>query len=185
MLIENAGLPVPSEPMLLFVGYLVHIGVLNLYGAVGAAVGGSVAGALLMYWIGAAGGRVFVLKYGRYIRLTPQALERSEAWFGRFGRGAVSLARIIPIVRTWVSLPAGIARMPLPQFVGFTTLGVLPWCLAMISIGLGLGAGWESFELRIWSVDVIAVAVPVLAVVAVVIVLWTRSRRISRSRSEQ
>ena len=183
MLIENAGLPVPSEPMLLFVGYLIHIGALNFYGAVGAAVGGSVAGALLMYWLGAAGGRTFILKYGRYIHLTPQALDGSEAWFARFGRGAVSGARIVPIIRTWVSLPAGIARMPLPEFVGFTALGVLPWVVAIISAGIGLGAGWETFEVRLWSWDVLFVVLPALAVVGLVTGLWIRARRLSRARA--
>ncbi|HEY3314629.1 MAG TPA: DedA family protein [Bacillota bacterium] len=176
MFIENAGMPVPSEPMLLFAGYLVHLGKLNLAGALGSAILGSLLGGLVMYWIGAAGGRALILRYGRFVHLTPKALERTEAWFNRFGRGAVSLARIIPIIRTWISMPAGIARMPLPYFVAFTTLGVLPWCLALLTIGYGLGARWEVFESRIWSFDVLAVALPLVAVAALALILRARSR---------
>jgi len=182
MLIESAGLPVPSEPMLLFVGYLITARVLNLYGAIGAAVGGSVAGSLLMYWLGAAGGRAFVAKYGRYIHISPQGLDRSEAWFVRFGPWAVSLARVIPIIRTWVSLPAGLARMPLPQFMVFTAIGVLPWCLALTSIGMGLGSGWESLEERIWSLDALAVVISIVAVLLALAALTLLTSRRSGTR---
>lgn len=185
MFIENAGMPVPSEPMLLFAGYLIHLGKLNLAGALGSAVLGSLLGGLVMYWIGAAGGRPFILKYGRYVHLTPQALDRTESWFARFGRRAVSLARIIPIIRTWISMPAGIARMPLPQFVLFTTLGVLPWCLALLTIGIGLGARWKAFESRLWSLDILAVVLSLLAVTTLVLLLRARARgRNHRARSE-
>lgn len=183
MFIENAGVPVPSEPMLLFSGYLIYLGALNFPGVLGAAVAGSLAGSLVMYWIGAAGGRPFIHKYGRYVRLTPEALARAEAWFSRFGKGAVSGARIIPIVRTWVSLPAGVARMSLAQYILFTAIGVTLWNSAMILTGLALGAGWESVEIRIWSWDVVVVVAPLLFLGGLVVFLTLRARARRRSRA--
>jgi membrane protein DedA with SNARE-associated domain len=141
MALESACIPLPSEVIMPFAGALTlesiagaHI--LNLHlvafsGALGCALGSAVA-----YFVGASGGREFVFKYGRYILLRRRDVEKSEAWFQHRGAVTVFIARLLPVVRTFISLPAGIARMPFGRFLTLSFLGSLPWCYLLAWIGI-------------------------------------------------
>jgi membrane protein DedA with SNARE-associated domain len=148
--LENVFPPIPSEAVLPLAGYLVSQGRMTLWGAVLASTVGSVAGALVLYWLGAAWGqdrvRRLVQKYGRWLAVDEGDLDRSQAWFERHGRSAVFLARLAPLTRSLISIPAGVARMPIGPFLLYTTLGSGIWNAILIGAGWLLGANWSLVE---------------------------------------
>jgi membrane protein DedA with SNARE-associated domain len=140
--IESACIPLPSEIIMPFSGYLVatgrfKLGWVGLAGALGCNLG-----SFLAYYVGALGGRPLVEKYGGYILLTRHDLELADRWFARYGEWTVFFSRLLPVVRTFIALPAGIARMNFLRFNVYTFLGSLPWCLALAYAGAKLGARW-------------------------------------------
>ena len=144
MAIESACIPLPSEIIMPFAGYLAHAGRLTLIGvAVAGAIGCNV-GSALAYWVGAAGGRPFIAKYGRFVLLDQHDLERAEHFFARYGSITVFVGRLLPIVRTFIALPAGIARMSQVRFHVYTFLGSLPWCYSLAYVGMKLGEAWDT-----------------------------------------
>ena len=144
MAIESACIPLPSEIIMPFAGYLVHTGRLTLIGvAVAGAIGCNV-GSALAYWVGAAGGRPFIAKYGRFVLLDQRDLGRAEHFFARYGSITVFVGRLLPIVRTFIALPAGIARMSQVRFHVYTFLGSLPWCYSLAYVGMKLGEAWDT-----------------------------------------
>jgi membrane protein DedA with SNARE-associated domain len=145
--------------------------VLVLAGAVG-----YLCGALLGWTIGAGGGRTLVERHGRWLHLSPATLTRAERWFARHGRSAVFLGRLTPVVRSFISIPAGVLGIPLPSYTVLTFLGSLLWCLAFAGIGWAVGNSWETFHHSFRYADYAAVAVVVL-VAAAAIVRHRRSRR--------
>src|SRR5215471_10748317 len=140
--IESACIPLPSEVIMPFSGYLVHAGRFSLIGVAVAGALGCNAGSLLAYYVGALGGRPLAERYGRYVLVTRHDLELADRWFARYGDWAVFFARLLPVVRTFIALPAGIARMNFLRFNVYTFLGSLPWCLALAYAGVKLGARW-------------------------------------------
>jgi membrane protein DedA with SNARE-associated domain len=144
MAIESACIPLPSEIIMPFAGYLVHTGRLTLIGvAVAGAIGCNV-GSALAYWVGAAGGRPLIAKYGRFVLLDHHDLERAEHFFARYGAITVFVGRLLPIIRTFIALPAGIARMSQVRFHVYTFAGSLPWCYALAYAGMKLGEAWDT-----------------------------------------
>jgi len=140
--IESACIPLPSEIIMPFSGYLVYTGRFKLaWVALAGAVGCNV-GSLVAYYVGALGGRPLAEKYGRYVLVTRHDLELADRWFARYGDWAVFFARLLPVVRTFIALPAGVARMNFLRFNLYTFLGSLPWCLALAYAGLKLGESW-------------------------------------------
>jgi membrane protein DedA with SNARE-associated domain len=144
MAIESACVPLPSEVILPFAGYLVSRGQMNLYlvatiGALGCNLGSAVA-----YAVGRYGGRHAIERWGRYVLLTREDLRRADWFFDRFGNPAVLIARMLPVVRTFIALPAGISRMALPRFHLYTFVGSWPWCFLLAYIGMLLGDKWGS-----------------------------------------
>ncbi len=144
MAIESACIPLPSEIIMPFAGYLVYTGRFSLFwvataGAIGCNLGSAVA-----YWIGAYGGRPLVEKYGSYILLDRRDLDRTTKFFVRFGPITVLLARLLPVVRTFIALPAGIARMPQLKFHIYTFVGSWPWCFVLAYAGMKLGNAWNT-----------------------------------------
>jgi membrane protein DedA with SNARE-associated domain len=144
MALESACIPLPSEVIMPFAGALtvasiaatvprepLNIHLVALSGAVGCALGSALA-----YWVGAKGGREFIFRYGKYILLRRRDVERSERWFARSGAAAVFIARLLPVVRTFISLPAGIARMPFWPFLILSFVGSVPWCYFLAYIGI-------------------------------------------------
>ena len=148
MAIENIFPPIPSELVLPFGGALSAKGDMNFWGVVAAGTAGSVIGALVLYTVGyfarEAGVRRLIVAYGRYIFVSEQDLDRAADWFERYGEAVVFFGRLIPIIRSIISVPAGYTRMNLGRFLLFTTLGTLLWSLLLTYIGRVLGENWES-----------------------------------------
>lgn len=182
MILESACIPIPSEAVMLFGGALAggllasghaHVSLLGV-GLVGAF--GNLVGALLSYWVGRAGGRPVLERYGRYVLIRPEHLDRAEAFFARRGSAAVLVGRVLPVVRTFISLPAGVAEMPLGRFSAFTLLGSLPWTFALAAAGDALVAHWSAVE---HAFTPISIGFGVVLVAAIVVAL-ARSRRGAR-----
>src|SRR4029078_9796194 len=144
MAIESACIPLPSEIIMPFSGYLVSTGELNLWGVAVAGAVGCVLGSLVAYWVGMYGGRPFIEKYGRYILLSRHDLDIADRWFGKYGEVIVFISRLLPVIRTFIAFPAGVARMNLPRFIIYTFAGSLPWCYRLAWMGMKLGAQWNS-----------------------------------------
>ena len=177
MLLESACIPVPSEVIMLYAGYLVSAGKLGLIGAVAAGVAGNLAGSLLAWWAGSAGGRDLILRYGRFIHVTEARLGMADRWFARYGERTVLISRCLPLIRTFISLPAGIARMPPGRFAAFTTIGCVPWVLALTLLGDAVGKNWETLHSRLAFLDYAVAA----AIVAAIAWLTVRMRRAAQA----
>src|SRR5437867_1461013 len=168
MAIESACVPLPSEIIMPFSGYLVYAGRFNLWLVSIAGAVGCVVGSLVAYWVGMYGGRPVIEKYGRYLLISPHDLDLADRWFDRFGEVIVFVSRLLPAVRTFIAFPAGVARMNLRKFVIYTFAGSLPWCLGLAYAGQKLGEQWETnpmlktffhrFDFIIGSVGVLAAA---------------------------
>ena len=174
MTLESACIPVPSEVIQLFAGYLVSIHRMSLLAAVSAGVLGNLLGSWIAWSIGYWGGRPFIERYGRYIHVTPARLDLAERWFAHHGEITVLIGRCIPVIRTFISLPAGIARMPFWRFTLFTLVGCIPWVLGLTLIGVQVGPSWERWRPRLEYLDYLVAAVIVIGVAAYVL----RDRRL-------
>src|ERR1043166_3545959 len=151
MAIESACIPLPSEIIMPFSGYLVYTGELNLWIVSVAGAVGCVLGSLVAYWVGMYGGRPFIEKYGRFVLISHHDLDLAERWFARYGEAIVFFSRLLPVVRTFIAFPAGVARMNLARFTLYTFLGSLPWCLGLAYVGQVLGEQWDKNEaLKSW-----------------------------------
>ncbi len=144
MAIESACIPLPSEVIMPFSGYLVSVGRFSLLGVALAGALGCNLGSIAAYYAGARGGRPLAERYGHYVLVTRRDLELAERWFARYGDWAVFFARLLPVVRTFIALPAGIARMNFVRFNIYTFLGSLPWCYALAYAGMKLGQRWKT-----------------------------------------
>jgi membrane protein DedA with SNARE-associated domain len=173
MTLESACIPVPSEVIQLFAGYLVSLHRMSLFAAVSAGVLGNLIGSWIAWTVGYYGGRPFIERWGRYIHVTPARLERSERWFDQHGEVAVLIGRCVPIIRTFISLPAGVARMPFWRFSIFTLIGCVPWVLGLTLLGVQVGPAWERWRHRLEYLDYVVVAVIVVGIVY----LFVRARR--------
>ena len=142
--IDTMGLPLPSEIPLLFAGYLVSRHEISFAGAALVSALGCVGGSLLAYFVSKRFGRAAVLRWGKYVMLTEEHLHRSERWFERRGPFAVFVCRMIPLARTLVSIPAGIAEMNVARFTVYTFAGSLPWAFGLIGLGWALGSSWKT-----------------------------------------
>jgi membrane protein DedA with SNARE-associated domain len=182
MAIESSIIPLPSELVMPPAGYLAAKGEMSFVVAVACGVLGSILGALANYGLAHWLGRAFVRKLGRYVLVSERSLDRSERFFAEHGEISTFMARMLPVVRHLISLPAGIARMPLPRFVLFTGLGAAVWCTILTGIGWFIGKKEDLLlsalddEARHYAGRAIMVLVPVLVLVAVVYVRWHRRR---------
>lgn len=173
MLLESAYIPIPSEIILPYAGYLVFLGHASFVSAGLVGLAGSLLGALISYEIALLGGRPLVERYGRYVLIRPHELDRADAWFERHGDAAVFIGRLLPGVRTYISLPAGVAKMPLLRFLLFSLLGAVPWTVLFMIIGYSLGHQWS----HVTAQNHLLEAVAVLILVAWVALLVVRGRR--------
>ena len=142
--LNSCGVPIPSELIMPFSGYLVYLGRFNLLLVVGAGTVGCNIGSAIAYWIGARGGRPLVERYGKWVLMSHHDLERMTGFFDRFGSIAILIGRMLPIVQTFVAFPAGIAKMPRLRFHIYTTLGSVVWYFCLASIGRKLGEAWDT-----------------------------------------
>ena len=182
MTIESAAIPLPSEIILPFAGWMVARGLAepatgtawSYWGAVGAGLVGNTAGSLLSYWIARAGGRPLLERYGKYVLINAHDLAVADRWFARWGEATVLVSRMLPIVRTFISAPAGVARMPVWRFLLFSIIGALPWIMLLVWGGTVLGANWPQIKSALRGLDYLVVAA---AVGLVALFLWRHLRR--------
>ncbi len=154
MAIESACIPLPSEIIMPFSGYLVSTGQFTMLGVTLAGAVGNVVGSIAAYYAGIWGGRPFVERYGPYVLVSHRDLDLADRWFQKYGEAAVFFSRMLPVVRTFISLPAGIARMNVPRFVLFTFLGALPWCYLLAYVGVKMGERWEELRQYFHGLDI-------------------------------
>ena len=176
MFAENLFPPIPSEVILPLAGFLVYQGELRFVPALVVATVGSLAGALVLYALGRWGGRTLVLRYGRLLRVRESDLDRADAWFDRYGEAVVLLGRMVPGVRSLVSIPAGLAEMPVKRFVVLTVLGSGAWNTLLIGAGWQLGENWSRLSGVVGSVSNAVLAILAVAVVVLVMWWWRGSR---------
>jgi membrane protein DedA with SNARE-associated domain len=181
MVLESACVPVPSEVTMLFGGALASAAFagpgqeLDLTTVALLGTAGNVVGSWLAYWAGAAGGRPLVHRFGRYLLVLPDEVDRAHDWFERRGELAVFVSRLLPVIRTFISLPAGVARMPFRRFIVYTFLGALPWVTGLTLLGVWVGENWETWEGRLKYFDYV-VAVLLVGAVAFFVLRWRRGR---------
>lgn len=180
MAIESSVLPLPSELVMPPAGYLAAKGEMSVLVAIACGVAGSIVGSLVSYWLALWLGRALVRRLGRSVGISERSLERSERFFARHGDISVLLARLLPVVRHLISLPAGLARMSLPAFVTFTGLGALVWCSVLTGIGWWIGRKQDVIlsalneQARTYTGRAVLIILPVVALVALVYVWWYR-----------
>ncbi len=165
MAIESACIPLPSELIMPFAGYLVYEGTMKLFWVATAGAIGCNVGSLIAYEIGCYGGRPLVERYGRWILLGRRELDWADRFFARWGYLAVFIARLLPVVRTFVALPAGIARMPRLRFHVYTFLGSWPWCFGLAWLGMKLGENWRVIGRYLHKFDAVILVVLVAGIV--------------------
>jgi len=179
MAIESACIPLPSELIMPLAGWMLikdqglgweWVILAGFFGAIGNTIG-----SLIAYYVGARGGRPFVVKYGKYIFVSHHDLDLADRWFQRWGNLTVLVSRMLPVVRTFISFPAGVSRMPIGRFTAYTFAGSFPWSVGLAAAGYVLGENWE--DLRNWMRPAdYPVAIIVLALAA-----WYVYRHIKRS----
>ena len=151
MAIESACIPLPSEIIMPFSGYLVSTGQMNIWAVGVAGAVGCVLGSMVAYWAGMYGGRPFIEKYGKYVLVSRHDLDMADRWFANYGEIIVFASRLLPVIRTFIAFPAGVARMNIPRFIIYTFAGSLPWCLGLAYVGQKLGEQWNKDEtLKTW-----------------------------------
>ena len=181
MAIESACIPLPSEIIMPFSGYLVTTGQFTMVGVTLAGAVGNVLGSIVAYYAGVWGGRPFVERYGRYFLVSHHDLDVADRWFAKYGEAAVFFGRMLPVVRTFISLPAGIANMNFPRFVIFTFVGALPWCYLLAYIGVRMGEEWDTLRGYFHQFDVVIGIVLALAVGYFLWSHWPRQSANSKS----
>jgi membrane protein DedA with SNARE-associated domain len=164
MAIESACIPIPSEIILPMAGWMVSRQVFTLWGATLAGTLGCVIGSIVAYWVGVVGGRPLLERYGRYVLISVQDLDAADRWFAKRGEAAIFLSRMLPVVRTFISLPAGIAEMNFGRFVLYTALGSLSWSFALVYAGKSLGDNWDQVRTVLSKFDYLVAAALVLAI---------------------
>ena len=182
MAAENACIPIPSELILGFAGYLIFADQMTFTGALIAGMVGGMAGSIFAYVVGHRGGRSFVDKYGHYFFVKKSHVDIAQNWFDKYGLKAVFFSRMLPVVRTFISLPAGFAHVNMKKFLTLTFLGSLPWTAMILAAGMMLGKSWE-IMLKIGH-QASLIFVGVCAVIIVVMYLRYRKRKQAQAKME-
>lgn len=164
MVLENANVPIPSEIVLGFSGYLIAQGVFEMNMTMIVATAAGVVGSILSYWMGEHGGRPLLRKYGRYIFFNEHKFEMAEKMFNKYGGAAVFFGRLLPGIRTFISFPAGIARYPMGRFIIWTLLGTIPWTILLVWLGVKLGEHWQ--DLIEYNHEFLVIMIVVFAIIA-------------------
>jgi membrane protein DedA with SNARE-associated domain len=172
MTLESACIPIPSEAIMLFAGFSVSKGELGLFEVVAAGVLGNLVGSWIAYAVGYYG-RLDLLEKNKLIHISPKHLKWADDWFARYGNLTVFFSRMLPIIRTFISLPAGVAKMPFWRFTAYTLLGSIPWVLALAIVGEKVGDNWEDLRHKLAYLDYVVLA----AVIVGIVYLLVRRRR--------
>ena len=184
MALSSACVPIPGEATMLFGGALASAGFaaegqqLSLWAVGTAGSLGTIAGSWAAYWAGAVGGRPLIDRFGRYLLVRPHEVDQAHDWFERYGDATVAFSRVLPVLNTFISLPAGVVRMPFWRFTLYTVLGAVPWTFALAWLGYELGDRWETVERVLqpfsWAITVIVVVAGI----------WYVRRRWTKVRAE-
>jgi len=181
MVIESACIPLPSELIMPFAGWMLiadkglGAGYLVLAGLCGAV--GNVIGSLIAYWVGAKGGLPFLRRYGKYLLISQHEIDVAEHWFEKYGEGITFFSRLLPLVRTFISFPSGIARMNIWKFVLYSFLGAFIWSTGLASGGYLLGQNWERIREAMRPYDIPILVVCILLIVLFIFWHWRRRTR--------
>lgn len=183
MLVEGVLTPIPSELIMPFAGYLCYTGTLNLVAVIVVGSLGAMCGSIIAYFLGRKLGRPILDRYGRYLGMKPESLDKAEAWFARWGCYGILIGHAVPGIRSIISFPAGISRMELKRFALFTFLGAMVWNTILVSVGYVLGQYWMSFaeSLEGWDIAILISA----AALFITYVALSRWRDAARARSRE
>jgi membrane protein DedA with SNARE-associated domain len=168
MILESACIPIPSEAIMLFAGFSVSEGEMTLFGIVAAGVLGNLVGSWIAYAVGYFG-RIDLLEKNKLIHISPKHLKWADDWFARYGNVTVFFSRMLPIIRTFISLPAGVAKMPFWRFTAYTLLGSIPWVLMLAIVGEKVGDNWEDWRHKLGYLDYVVLAAIVVGVVYLIV----------------
>jgi membrane protein DedA with SNARE-associated domain len=163
MTLESACIPIPSEAIMLFAGFSASKGELTLIGIVAAGVLGNLVGSWIAYAVGYYG-RLDLLEKNRLIHISPKHLKWADDWFARYGNVTVFFSRMLPIIRTFISLPAGVAKMPFWRFTAYTLLGSIPWVLMLALVGEAVGENWEDWRHKLGYLDYVVLLAIVVGI---------------------
>jgi len=169
MTLESCGLPLPSEVIMLFSGFLVADHRLTLWLVILIGTLGDLFGSCLAYWIGYRGGRPLIEKYGKYILISKHDLNLADSWFKKYGDLTVFFGRLLPIIRTYISFPAGISKMNFKRFAFYTFLGALPWTALFAWLGVKMGSNWEAIRIKLHSFDT---AMALVLIILIGLYIW-------------
>jgi membrane protein DedA with SNARE-associated domain len=174
--IESACIPLPSEVIMPFAGYLVYTGQFTLHGAALAGAVGCIAGSIPAYYLGMYGGRPVIERWGKYVLLSRHELDLADRLFARHGQWVVLAGRLLPVIRTFIAFPAGVARMNLTKFIVYTFIGSYPWCYGLAWVGMKLGEKWNTDPRLKAAFHRFDLAVGVLGVLAVAWFVWHKRK---------
>jgi len=174
--IESACIPLPSEIIMPFAGYLAYTGQFTVHGAALAGAVGCIVGSIPAYYLGMYGGRPVIERWGKYVLLSRHELDLAERLFARHGQWVVLAGRLLPVIRTFIAFPAGVARMNLTKFVVYTFIGSYPWCYGLAWVGMKLGEKWNTDPRLKAAFHRFDLAVGVLGVLAVVWFVWHKRK---------
>ena len=177
IVLESTMVPIPSLLVMPFAGYLASKGEFSLPAILVINSAGALTGSSLSYWLGAAGGKPLLLRYGKYLFIRAKDIEKTEAYFAKHGGKTIFIGRFLPVVRHLISIPAGIARMPLPQFLTLTFCGATMWGGGLMVLGYQLGSNWETIATKAKRVDLLIAGLIVVVILAVVVRFVLRRRR--------
>ena len=183
MAIESACVPLPSEIIMPFAGFLVFQGKMTLHGAALAGAIGCVVGSIPAYYLGMFGGRPLIEKYGKWVLVSHKELDVADRLFKRYGQWVVFAGRLLPVIRTFIAFPAGVARMPMGKFIVYTFVGSYPWCLGLTWVGAKLGEQWNTnprMKTIYHQFEYVIVAALVLGIAWFV---WHKVREVRRARA--
>jgi membrane protein DedA with SNARE-associated domain len=169
MAIESACIPLPSEIIMPFSGYLAFLGRFGLWEVGLAGAFGCLVGSIPAYYLGLYGGRPLIERYGKYVLIDSRDLDIADRWFAKYGDWAIFFSRLLPVIRTFISFPAGVARMNMTRFIVYTLVGSFPWCLGLAYIGMKLGENWNTLGGYFHRFDI---AIGVLIGIGVAYYIW-------------
>ncbi len=174
MVLENANIPIPSEIVLGFAGYLIAQGTFTMGMTIVVGTAAGIVGSILSYWMGQYGGRPLLIKYGKYIFFNEHKFHLAEQLFEKYGGAAVFIGRLLPGVRTFISFPAGVAQYPMGKFVLWTVLGTIPWTILLVWLGKILGENWK--DLIQYNHEFLLIMIAVFAVIGIYVFIKYRKR---------
>jgi len=177
MAAESCGIPFPSEVIMPFAGFVVASGTIAFWPVVIVGAVGNLVGSWLAYWIGYRGGRPLIEKYGKYILISHHDVNLADRWFARFGEWAVFFGRLLPVIRTYISFPAGIAEMDFKKFSYFTLAGAFAWSALFAWLGVRMGDNWSLIRDRLHSFDL---AIIIILAALIVLYVWRHLRNLKR-----